>query len=362
MTIQTVNLGSYANDGTGDDLRTAFTKVNSNTEELDLTRVVSAVNLGLGAEIFKDKVNKNLQLRKINAGINITVTQNANDITIATPDSINNLVEDTSPQLGGNLDLNNFNILGTGNVDIDGVVIADEFTGNLVVRNANLTIEAYNSISSDYNDVSVNGLTFSGNNKISSGINNISTAVGDGLVIDSNLQLILTSANGVLVDTDLTVSNGIQGNLTGNVTGNVTGVVTATAGSSLIGSVTGNVTGTVSSIGNHDLEDLADVSSATPTVGQALVWNGSAWAPNTITSGVSRIIAGSNVTISPVNGLGNVTINATGGGNITELNTFDFGNFTNTFTNPIIYLLNQVGLDFGSFVTPSQFTVDLGSF
>ena len=328
MTIQTVNLGSYANDGNGDDLRTAFTKVNSNTEELDLTRVVSAVNLGLGAEIFKDKVAKNLQLRKINAGINITVTQNANDITIATPDSINNLVEDTSPQLGGNLDLNNFNVIGTGSIDIDGVVIADEFTGNIVVRNNSLVIEAYNTVTSNYNSVSVNGLTFSGNNKISSGINNISTAVGDGLVIDSDLQLILTSANGVLVDTDLTVSNGIQGNLTGNVTG----VVTATAGSSLIG----NVTGTVSSIGNHNLEDLADVSSATPTVGQALTWNGSAWTPNTITSGVSRIIAGSNVTISPTSGLGDVTINSTGGGG--------------------------GDLDFGSFTNPSGFTLDLGSF
>jgi len=30
MTIQTINLGSYANDGSGDDLRTAFNKVNSN--------------------------------------------------------------------------------------------------------------------------------------------------------------------------------------------------------------------------------------------------------------------------------------------------------------------------------------------
>jgi hypothetical protein len=329
MTIQTVNLGSYANDGTGDDLRTAFIKVNSNTEELDLTRVVSAVNLGLGAEIFKDKVAKNLQLRKINAGINITVTQNANDISIATPDSINNLVEDTSPQLGGNLDLNNFNVIGTGSIDIDGVVIADEFTGNIVVRNNSLVIEAYNTVTSNYNSVSVNGLTFSGNNKISSGINNISTAVGDGLVIDSDLQLILTSANGVLVDTDLTVSNGIQGNLTGNVTG----VVTATAGSSLIG----NVTGTVSSIGNHNLEDLADVSSATPTIGQSLVWNGSAWTPNTITSGVSRIIAGSNVTISPISGLGDVTINSTGGGSSGDL-------------------------DFGSFTNPSGFTLDLGSF
>jgi hypothetical protein len=313
MTIQTVNLGSYANDGTGDDLRTAFTKVNDNTAELDLTRVVSATNLGLGAEIFKEKVDKNLQLRKINAGINITVTQNANDITIATPDSINNLVEDTSPQLGGNLDLNNFNILGTGNVDIDGVVIADEFTGNLVVRNANLTIEAYDSITSDYVDLSINGLTFSGGNRITAGINNISTFAGDGLVINSDLQLVLTSNNGVLVDTDLTVSGGIQGNLTGNVTG------------------------TVSSIANHNLEDLADVSSATPTVGQALVWNGSAWTPNTITSGVSRIIAGANITISPSNGLGNVTVSSTGGSG--------GGN-----------------LDFGSFTNPSGFTLDLGSF
>jgi hypothetical protein len=35
-TIQTVNLGQYANDGSGDDLRTAFEKVNSNIESLKL--------------------------------------------------------------------------------------------------------------------------------------------------------------------------------------------------------------------------------------------------------------------------------------------------------------------------------------
>ena len=101
-----------------------------------------------------------------------------------------------------------------------------------------------------------------------------------------------------------------------------------------------------------------------PLADQVLTWNGTAWIPQTITSitGVSKIIAGTNVTISPNTGVGEVTINATGGGSITELNTFDFGNFTNTFTNPITYLLNQVGLDFGSFATPSQFTIDLGSF
>ena len=321
MTIQTVNLGTYANDSTGDDLRTAFTKVNDNTAELDLTRVVSAENLGLGAAIFKDKVNKNLQLRKINAGINISVTQNANDITIAAPDSINNLVEDTSPQLGGNLDLNNFNIVGTGNIEVEGVVIADEFTGNLVVKDSSLTIEAYNSATFDYNIVSVNGLIFSGNNRISSGVNNISTSMGDGLVISSDLQLVLASTNGVLVDSDLDV--------TGIITGN------------LIGNVTGNVTGTVSSIANHNLEDLANVAELTPTVGQALTWNGSFWTPSTIVippTGVTRILAGSNISISPSNGLGDVTINSTATGGAGG------------------------DLDFGSFTTPSGFTLDLGSF
>jgi hypothetical protein len=192
---------------------------------------------------------------------------------------------------------------------------------------------------------------------------------------------------------DLTgdVTGNLYGNVVGNVTGDLTGnvyaatvttndlIVTnnATVDSDLLvygtatatgfvgpltGNVTGNVTGQVSDISNHTLSALNDVISTAPTLGQALVWNGTAWGPNTITSGVSRIIAGSNISITPSTGLGEVTINATGGGSITELNTFDFGNFTNTFTNPITYLLNQVGVDFGSFTAPSQFTIDLSSF
>jgi len=35
MTIQKVNIGSVVNDGTGDDLRTAFVKANNNFDELD---------------------------------------------------------------------------------------------------------------------------------------------------------------------------------------------------------------------------------------------------------------------------------------------------------------------------------------
>ncbi len=44
MALQTINLGTYANDGTGDDLRTAFQKVNANLVELYST--VYGANVG----------------------------------------------------------------------------------------------------------------------------------------------------------------------------------------------------------------------------------------------------------------------------------------------------------------------------
>ena len=42
---------------------------------------------------------------------------------------ISNVVEDTTPQLGGNLDLNNKDITGTGNLNVSGIVTATSFSG-----------------------------------------------------------------------------------------------------------------------------------------------------------------------------------------------------------------------------------------
>ena len=94
MAQLTVSIGSSANDGTGDPLRTAFTKINTNFTEL-----------------YGD-------------------TAEANDI-----------LDDTSPQLGGNLDINGFNITsarsneniriipnGTGTVELEGTT---NVTGSL---------------------------------------------------------------------------------------------------------------------------------------------------------------------------------------------------------------------------------------
>jgi hypothetical protein len=48
----------------------------------------------------------------------------------ANPNAIDNVVEDTTPQLGGNLDLNSNNITGTGNISITGTVAATSYTGD----------------------------------------------------------------------------------------------------------------------------------------------------------------------------------------------------------------------------------------
>ena len=44
--------------------------------------------------------------------------------TTTIANTIDSVLADTSPQLGGNLDLNNFNINGTGSIDINGTITA----------------------------------------------------------------------------------------------------------------------------------------------------------------------------------------------------------------------------------------------
>ena len=46
MTIQTINIGNVVNDGLGDDLRTAFQKVNANFTDLSAQLTITASNVG----------------------------------------------------------------------------------------------------------------------------------------------------------------------------------------------------------------------------------------------------------------------------------------------------------------------------
>lgn len=178
MAVDLVELGTFPNDGTGDDLRTAFEKVNANFSYID------------------DYITNFLGLQSVS--------------------------DDPNPTLGGNLNLNNF---------------------------------------------SLNGLR-------------INEAVST-----------------------VTLSAGVK---------------------SL------NITGTVSSISNHNIGALGNVADTAPTIGQALVWQGSQWAP----------------------------------GDVTAVD-FEFINFNGTFTNPIQFLLEQNDLYFGPFIFTSfdtEIELNLGTF
>ena len=83
MAIQTINIGNIVNDGLGDDLRTAFQKVNANFAELSTTSSTTASNTGsIGVGVFKQKVGADLQFKKIAAGNKITVTDSTDAVII----------------------------------------------------------------------------------------------------------------------------------------------------------------------------------------------------------------------------------------------------------------------------------------
>jgi hypothetical protein len=82
MTIQTINIGNVVNDGLGDDLRSAFQKVNANFSELAAGITVTASNLGTGAGVFKEKVGVDLQFKTLVAGTKMFIDELTNTIII----------------------------------------------------------------------------------------------------------------------------------------------------------------------------------------------------------------------------------------------------------------------------------------
>jgi len=161
MAIQTINIGNIANDGTGDDIRVAFGKVNDNFEELDLRNPgsLTASNIGsVGEGIFAQKEGTDLQFKKLVGGTGTTLSTTGNTVTIdgsaikqltlgtdngsivvtasqslsfnggtgvATRQSGSQIIfdiesgalsQDTNPQLGGNLDGDGNNITGVDTI------------------------------------------------------------------------------------------------------------------------------------------------------------------------------------------------------------------------------------------------------
>ena len=83
MTIQTINIGNVVNDGLGDDLRTAFQKVNANFSDLSAQLTITASNSGaVGVGVFKEKVGADLRFKKLVSGTKMSLNENADTVTV----------------------------------------------------------------------------------------------------------------------------------------------------------------------------------------------------------------------------------------------------------------------------------------
>mgnify|MGYP000170680311 FL=1 len=197
MAIQNINIGNIANDGTGDDIRVAFGKVNDNFEELDLRNPgsLTASNVGaVGEGVFAQKDGTDLQFKKLVGGTGTTLTSTDNTITIngsaikqltlgtdngsiivtasqtisfnggngiASRQSGSQVIMDiqsgalsfdTNPTLGGNLDGNGNNIIGVDQLTANNV---NALIYNTDIRPINSFLTGF-----DFKDIDVQVVNF----------------------------------------------------------------------------------------------------------------------------------------------------------------------------------------------------------
>ena len=176
-----------------------------------------------------------------------------NEIFNNDSDDMENLVDDATPQLGGQLDLNNNNITGTGSINITG---AASFGGS----------------------VTTSGLVSVSNADISI------TPHGSGKTTVTGLKLI---DDMMLNSQDVTGTGNI--NITGTITatsiaGTVTGVTQSASDNSTKLATTAYVDAQVAT--ENSLLEMDDVTITTPTNNQQLVYNSatSKWVNTTPTS------------------------------------------------------------------------------
>ena len=156
MAVQIINVGQIANDGTGDDLREAFIKINQNFEELDLRddEQTTASNIGsVGEGIFAQKLNYDLQFKKLIPGSNITLTPTDETITVDALGGLQQLI--VSSDSGSIIlsDGNTLNINGGQNVEtsLSGNVLTIESTASQLSSDTSPELSA--TLNANNNDI-----------------------------------------------------------------------------------------------------------------------------------------------------------------------------------------------------------------
>ncbi len=178
MAQQLINIGTTANDGTGDNLRTAFDKINDNFTEV------------------------------------YTNAQTAIEVSA-----------DTTPQLGGNLDVNGRSIVSTSNGNI---TINPNGTGSVILDNLRVNDRTISS------NVTNTQLVLRGNG--TQGVNILSAVINTGTV-DNVVIGGTTAAAGTFTDASVTGNLAVTGNVAVTANTGLTGNLTVSGVSTLAGNV-----------------------------------------------------------------------------------------------------------------------------
>lgn len=254
MAKQTINIGTNANDGTGDPLRTAFQKINDNFAELygddssadtftspQITTPTITGTTTIDHLIFNDNyistaTNANLELNP--GGTGTIELQAATNITGAL-DVTGAVTMDTSLTLSSGATITEFatsTSLGTSNTKVP--------TQNAVKTyvDAQMAATAITFVGDDSTGTAVNsGETF----KIAGGTGLTSAVVGDTLTLDIDSSVVTLTGGQTLTNKTLTTPTISSPNITGHAT--IEGVTPtgATGTGNLVLSASPTLTGTL---------------------------------------------------------------------------------------------------------------------
>ena len=153
-------------------------------------------------------------------------------------DTFTELVDDTSPQLGGDLDLNGNNITGVGNINIDGTITATGdiglgndtadviSVGGVINSNLNPAIDGTFNLGNGvrrWNNLWAEGANFSGQVD--------AEAISTGKIVSNSSGVVFDETTDTLAATNVnatTVTANLVGNVTGDLEGDITGTGTST--------------------------------------------------------------------------------------------------------------------------------------
>jgi hypothetical protein len=370
MAKQSINVGTNANDGTGDGLRTAFTKVNQNFNELYAGKFYPSY-IGLGySNVYIAEENANVVVQVATTdnvatfstgGLDIQgYITSTSDFTTANITSNGNIsvtgaiVANSNITSGGNLTISGYatttgnvtggNLISTHNASVAGNIVAGNINlahsmsaagnvtasiffgdGGLLSNVTAISNLAVTQIANGSSIMAVQGLA--GNITIAvAGTANVATFSQYGVTV-ANLTANLISANNISASANLNVGNANLGAL-----GHATTFTGTTA--SLIGNITA---GNIATTGNVDAGNLnaTSLSLSGNVVSAVLGVTGNVSGGNITTAGVvtatGNIIGGNITTAGAISATGNITganINGNINGNVISTTVSATANIT----------------------------------